>query len=143
MTGAIHIFTDGGSRGNPGPGASAFVATRDHSLRPSRDNVVYKRGEFQGICTNNEAEYGAVIMALVWAQSRGHKDLVIHSDSQLLVKQLLGEYRVKAPKLKPLFERATFLLKKVNWKAVHHRREHPWIELCDSLVNDTLDDRRR
>ena len=130
MTDTIHIFTDGGSRGNPGPGASAFVATRDHSLRPGR-------------CTNNEAEYGAVIMALVWAHNRGHDKLVIHSDSQLIVRQIRGEYRVKAPTLRPLYERVMGLLRGVIWKAVQHPREHPWISLCDEMVNEELDARRR
>ncbi len=143
MTDTIHIFTDGGSRGNPGPGASAFVATRDHSLRPSKRNILYKRAELRGRCTNNEAEYGAVIMALVWAHSRGHDKLVIHSDSQLIVRQIRGEYRVKAPTLRPLYERVMGLLRGVIWKAVQHPREHPWISLCDEMVNEILDARRR
>ena len=142
MKSKIHIFTDGGSRGNPGPGASAFVAVVDPSGRDYRGGKqISKKSRFLGVCTNNEAEYRALIMSLEWARSREFRDLMIHSDSQLMIKQLFGEYKVKSRRIRPLYEKAKGLLVDVRWSAIHHNREHPWITICDSLVNNELDSR--
>ena len=89
----VHIYTDGGSRGNPGPAATAFMAL---VIEDGKDRLLRKMARRIGKATNNQAEYRAMIMAMEWALSRGFKDLVLHSDSELLVKQVLGEYSVRS-----------------------------------------------
>jgi len=132
----VDIYTDGGSRGNPGPGASAFIAVRDNV---GEERVLGKRTELVGRCTNNEAEYRALIMGLTWAISRGFHDIRLHSDSQLMVRQLQGSYRVKAANIIPLHEKATELLRGMRWSVQHHSRTDRWISRCDELVNLALD----
>ncbi len=132
----IHIYTDGGSRGNPGPGASAFISVRESG---EGEKVLGKRAELVGRCTNNEAEYRALIMGLTWARSRGIDDVHLHSDSQLMVRQLQGAYKVKAPTIQPLYKKAMGLLRGMKWSIQHHSRNDRWISKCDELVNLTLD----
>ena len=140
--GAIHIFTDGGSRGNPGPSACAFVAVSDPGGSGwTGGRRLREMSGYLGRCTNNEAEYSALIMAVEWADSRGFSHIVLHSDSELVVRQLRGEYRVRSVVLKPLHERVLKMLSGRKWDIVHHRRSHPWIALCDELVNNELDTR--
>jgi ribonuclease HI len=117
------LFTDGGSRGNPGPAAYAFV------LEAEDGTVLDARGETIGVATNNVAEYSALV---------GVTELEVVSDSELLVKQMRGEYKVKNRALQKLFADASRLARKiqrVKYTAV--RREHN--ELADSLVNEALD----
>jgi len=136
MTRTVHIYTDGGARGNPGPGASAFIAV----VGEGKDQkIIRKRAERIGKATNNEAEYKALIIGLMWARSRDFDMIKIHSDSQLMVKQLKGYYRVKAPNIKPLYNKVTELLKHSKWTIQHHPRTNKWIQVCDALVNEALD----
>jgi ribonuclease HI len=126
------LFTDGGARGNPGPAASAFV------LEAEDGSVIDARGEAIGVATNNVAEYRALLAGLRRALELGVDELEVVSDSELLVKQMQGEYRVKNEALRELNEEANFLERKlgrVRYKAV--RREHN--ELADKLVNEALD----
>ena len=126
------LFTDGGSRGNPGPAAYAYV------LEAEDGTVLDARGEAIGIATNNVAEYAALVAGLERAVEAGVGELEVVSDSELLVKQMRGEYRVKNRALKDLFLDASRLarkLQRVTYTAV--RREHN--ELADSLVNEALD----
>lgn len=132
----VHIFTDGGSRGNPGPAASAFMALVKSD---GKERILRKMGRRIGRATNNQAEYRAMIMALEWALSRGFKDLVLHSDSELMVKQIRGEYAVRSPRVKDLHRRVMELLKATRFDIKHHRREERHISVCDSLVNKALD----
>ena len=83
------LWTDGGARGNPGPAAYAFV------LETEDGTVLDARGEAIGVATNNVAEYSALVAGLREAGARGVDDLEVHSDSELMVKQMRGEYRVK------------------------------------------------
>lgn len=133
----VHIYTDGGSRGNPGPGASAFIA---RSGEPRR--TIAERSRYVGRCTNNEAEYSALILGLEWANSRGFTRLELHSDSELMVNQINGSYKVRSPRIKPLFDKVVSLLKEKDWSIKHHRRDHPWISRCDEMVNEVLDQRK-
>lgn len=137
----VHVFTDGGSRGNPGPSACAFVAVVG-ATGPgfTGGRAIRRSSRYLGIRTNNEAEYTGLIDALKWARSRGLTELTIHSDSELLVHQLDGSFRVKAEKLKPLFQEVKSLLEGIRYEVVHHRRDHPWISRCDAMVNEALDD---
>jgi ribonuclease HI len=126
------LFTDGGSRGNPGPAAYAFV------LETADGTVLDARGETIGVATNNVAEYSALVAGLERAVELGVDDLEVVSDSELLVKQMRGEYRVKNRALQDLFLDASRLarsVRRVTYTAV--RREHN--ELADSLVNEALD----
>lgn len=126
------LFTDGGSRGNPGPAAYAFV------LEAEDGTVLDARGESIGVATNNVAEYSALVAGLERAVETGVGELEVVSDSELMVKQMRGEYKVKNRALQDLFLDASRLARKVGrvtYTAV--RREHN--ELADSLVNEALD----
>jgi ribonuclease HI len=126
------LYTDGGSRGNPGPAAYAFVLEADDGT------VLDARGEPIGVATNNVAEYSALVAGLERAVEVGVRELEVVSDSELLVKQMRGEYRVKNKALQGFFLDASRLARqihRVTYTAV--RREHN--ELADSLVNEALD----
>jgi ribonuclease HI len=126
------LSTDGGARGNPGPAAYGYV------LEAEDGTVLDARGETIGVATNNVAEYRALIAGLEKAVELGIDELEVVSDSELLVKQMQGEYRVKNEALRELNDEANFLERKlgrVRYTAV--RREHN--ELADRLVNDALD----
>ena len=126
------LFTDGGARGNPGPAASAFVLeTEDGELLDSR-------GEAMGVATNNVAEYTALVVGLRRAGELGVTELDVRSDSELMVKQMRGEYRVKNRDLRELFLTASRLARAIGSVTYTHvRREHN--ELADRLVNEVLD----
>ena len=126
------LWTDGGARGNPGPAAYGYV------LQAEDGTVLAAHGEAIGIATNNVAEYSALIAGLEKAVEVGVKELEVVSDSELLVKQMRGEYKVKNEALRELALRASRLARqvgRVRWTAV--RREHN--ELADRLVNEALD----
>jgi ribonuclease H / adenosylcobalamin/alpha-ribazole phosphatase len=126
------LSTDGGSRGNPGPAAYGYV------LESEDGHVLDARGEAIGTATNNVAEYRGLIAGLESALERGVDELEVVSDSELLVKQMQGEYKVKNETLKTLQREAAELasgLKRVTYTAV--RRTHN--ELADRLVNEALD----
>jgi probable phosphoglycerate mutase len=126
------LSTDGGARGNPGPAAYGYV------LETEDGTVLDARGETIGVATNNVAEYRALIAGLEKAVELGIEELEVVSDSELLVKQMQGEYKVKNEALRDLNDEANFLERKlgrVRYKAV--RREHN--ELADKLVNEALD----
>ena len=126
------LYTDGGARGNPGPAAFGYV------LEAEDGTVLDARGEAIGVATNNVAEYRALVAGLESALARGVDELEVVSDSELLVKQMRGEYRVKNAALRELSLEAARLARRlgtVRYKAV--RREHN--ELADRLVNEALD----
>lgn len=126
------LFTDGGARGNPGPAASAYV------LEAEDGTVLDARGEAIGVATNNVAEYRALVAGLAKAAEVGVAELEVVSDSELLVKQMTGVYRVKNAALQELSLEAARLARRigrVRYTAV--RREHN--ELADRLVNEALD----
>ena len=126
------LFTDGGSRGNPGPAAYGFV------LEAEDGTVLEARGEAIGVATNNVAEYSALVAGLGRAVDAGVTELEVVSDSELVVKQMRGEYKVKNKALQGLFLEASRLARgidSVRYTAV--RREHN--ELADRLVNEALD----
>jgi len=126
------LSTDGGSRGNPGPAAYGYVLEADDGT------VLDARGETIGKATNNVAEYRGLLAGLEKAVELGITELDVISDSELLVKQMLGDYRVKNEALRELSLDAAALARKigrVNYRAV--RREHN--DLADRLVNEALD----
>jgi probable phosphoglycerate mutase len=126
------LFTDGGARGNPGPAAYGYV------LEAEDGTVLAAHGERIGVATNNVAEYRALIAGLEKAVELAVPEIEVVSDSELLVKQMTGEYRVKNEALQDLSTQASRLARqigKVSYTAV--RREHN--ELADRLVNEALD----
>jgi ribonuclease HI len=126
------LYTDGGSRGNPGPAAYAYV------IEAEDGTVLDARGEPIGVATNNVAEYRALVEGLAAAAQAGVDELEVVSDSELLVKQMRGEYKVKNAALRELSLEAARMARTiggVRYRAV--RREHN--ELADRLVNEALD----
>lgn len=133
---SYHANIDGGSRGNPGPAAYGVV------MRDGRGEIVASLKKYIGQNTNNVAEYFALIAALDYAQTHGIRALRVESDSELLVKQMRGQYKVKSEELKPLFERA----KKMSQTLEMFRIEHVYREQnreADALVNQALDETSR
>lgn len=126
------LSTDGGARGNPGPAAYAYVLEAEDGM------VLEARGEAIGIATNNVAEYRALLAGLAKAVELGVHELEVVSDSELLVRQMRGEYKVRNERLRALSLEAARLagrLRRVDYRAV--RREQN--ELADRLVNEALD----
>jgi ribonuclease HI len=126
------LSTDGGARGNPGPAAYGYVLEADDGT------VLAAHGEAIGEATNNVAEYRALVAGLEKAVELAVDEVDVVSDSELLVKQMRGEYKVKNEALRELSQEATRLarqLRSVRYTAV--RREHN--ELADRLVNEALD----
>jgi len=126
------LSTDGGARGNPGPAAYGYV------LESEDGHVLEARGETIGVATNNVAEYRALVAGLEKALELGVTELEVVSDSELLVKQMRGEYKVKNEALRELSREGRELaarLDRVRYTAV--RRTHN--ELADRLVNEALD----
>src|ERR1700757_2620876 len=130
---AYQANVDGGSRGNPGPAAYGVV------VRDPGGEIVARLKKYIGQNTNNVAEYFGLIAALDYAQTHGIRALRIESDSELMVKQMRGQYKVKSADLKPLFERA----KKMSQTLESFRIEHVYREQnreSDALVNQALDE---
>ncbi len=132
----LRIHTDGASRGNPGKAAYAYV------IEPEDGDPIEEAGSL-GTMTNNQAEYIALVRALEHALELGPQNqLLIHSDSELLVKQMSGEYRVKNEELRDLFDQATALRKRFQGAVtIRHvrRREN---SRADALCNEVLDGTR-
>jgi probable phosphoglycerate mutase len=126
------LFTDGGARGNPGPAAYGFV------LEAEDGTVLAAEGQAIGVATNNVAEYSGLVAGLRKAIELHVPEVEVVSDSELLVKQMRGEYRVKNEALRALFVEASALargLQDVEYR--HVKRAHN--ELADRLVNEALD----
>lgn len=132
----IYTNSDGGSRGNPGPGAIGAIVRDD-------GNILTKSSKFIGkFTTNNVAEYEGLILALELASKVTDGDLTCILDSELIVKQLMGEYKVKNPYLLKLFLRVQKLQE--NFKTVKYQHVSRWDtfqRLADELVNDELNDK--
>jgi ribonuclease HI len=123
---------DGGSRGNPGPAGYGVHIERE-------DGTVVELKESLGTATNNVAEYSGLLAALRWALGAGVTALHVRADSQLMVKQMNGEYRVKNPGLQPLYTEACALVRKIGRvKFEHVRREMN--KDADRLANEAMDE---
>ncbi|MGO9588459.1 MAG: reverse transcriptase-like protein [Candidatus Acidiferrales bacterium] len=123
---------DGASRGNPGPASYAVV------MRDPNGKIILELGKKLGRDTNNVAEYYALLAALDYAASHNIHALRIRSDSELLVRQMQGRYKVKSPDLKPLYERASKLARHFEYFVVEHVRRESNRE-ADALANLALD----
>ena len=129
------LYADGGSRGNPGPAASGAV------LFDEDGEVLMEVGTYLGVTTNNVAEWTALIEGLRAALERGVEDLSVRMDSELVVKQLSGAYKVKHPGLIPLHAEAKALLRKFAHHDVRHVRRNE-NKAADAVVNQVLDAHR-
>lgn len=128
-------FIDGGSRGNPGPAGVGVV------LQDERGKVVFAGGFFLGRLTNNQAEYRGLLAALDLLGRAGAKEISVTSDSELLVRQINGQYKVKSPDLRPLFEEAQSRLARFDdWEVKHILREGN--VQADALANRAMDQKR-
>jgi len=128
----ITAHVDGGARGNPGPAGYGAVITDDMG------QTLAELYEGIGISTNNVAEYRGLIAALEWAAQHGHRRLHVKSDSELIVRQMLGTYRVKNEGLLPLYQQARHLAARVGHVTFEHvRREHN--KEADRLSNLGMD----
>ncbi|OGL97210.1 hypothetical protein A2318_03635 [Candidatus Uhrbacteria bacterium RIFOXYB2_FULL_45_11] len=131
----LKIFTDGGSRGNPGPAASGAV------LYAEDGEVVATASKYLGKDTNNQAEYTAIIIGLEKAKSLGAETIELCMDSELAVKQLKGEYKVKNPEIaKRFLEVKNLIVQFDHVKIKHVRRELN--KAADALVNKVLDEQK-
>lgn len=141
ITKTLRVFCDGGARGNPGPAASAFVAIDEYG------RLIHQQGFYLGVTTNNQAEYQAVIEALRWLSTTNHELLTVnfYLDSQLVVNQLKGEFKIKNQVLKMKKGEVENLLdqlgqlKIINFSFVPREQN----SAADLLVNQTLDEAPR
>lgn len=130
----MKIYCDGGSRGNPGPAASAFVAYDNDG------NVLCKSAKYLGVATNNVAEYTALVMALLWLDEYATEETEIILDSELVKKQMTGEYKIKSDTLRALAMRAKDLENGMKIKVSYTHTLRDGNSEADALVNEKLDD---
>ncbi len=129
----VFVYTDGGSRGNPGPSAYGVILTNEDG------KLIRQSSRFLGDGTNNEAEYRGLIAGLNLALEVGADEVEVIMDSQLVVHHVDGSYRLKAEHLRPLLDEAMSLLKRFrSSKVVYRGRENPMTMRADELVNQEL-----
>lgn len=135
MSKQLTINTDGGARGNPGPAAIGVV------IRDETGEVIFEHGSYIGETTNNIAEYSALIKALETARDLGADAVKINMDSELIVKQMLGQYKIKQPALQDLAAQVIKLLKNFSQYSFSHVRRE-FNKDADAMVNQALDARQ-
>ncbi|SNS31238.1 probable phosphoglycerate mutase [Granulicella rosea] len=128
----IHAHCDGGSRGNPGPSGFGALVT------DAQGKTLAELSEFLGIRTNNFAEYSGLLACLDYALKNGHSRLKVVSDSELMVKQIQGKYKVNSPDLKPLWQEARNRIAKLDAFEISHALRHKNKE-ADALANQAMD----
>lgn len=128
----VHAHCDGGSRGNPGP--SGFGAL----ITDAKGQTLAELSEFLGIRTNNFAEYSGLLAVLQWALDEGHPNVKVVSDSELMVKQIQGKYKVNSPDLKPLWQEARNRIARLDKFEISHALRHKNKE-ADALANQAMD----
>lgn len=138
MSTTLKIYSDGGSRGNPGPSASAFVVINN-------DKIIYKGSKCIGVKTNNEAEYYGVIIALEWLKKNrklfsDSLKVNYYLDSELVTRQILGVYRVKVDNLKPLISKVKLLLKDIKTDVSFFSVPREKNKIADFLVNKEINE---
>ena len=128
-----YLYTDGGSRNNT-YAACAWIITDD------ANSILHSNSTYLGACSNNVSEYTALILGLTSALAGGITSLIVYQDSELVSRQMTGQYQVKAPHLKPLYDTAQHLAHKfehIEFKSVP--REHAFISACDKLCDSVID----
>ena len=132
----IKANIDGGARGNPGPAAYGVI------VRDAKGEIIAELSDYLGIQTNNYAEYSGLLAALDFAVREKHPSLKVLSDSELLVRQMQGRYKVKSPGLIDLYDRARALVRKLEHFSIDHVLRQ-YNKDADLLVNQVLDSRGR
>ncbi len=132
VTETITAHCDGGARGNPGPAGYGVEIT------DAQGNVIAELSEFLGIRTNNYAEYSGLLASLQYALDHGHKSLRVISDSELMVKQIQGKYKVNSPDLKPLWGEAKSRIARLDRFEIAHALRHKNKD-ADRLANEAMD----
>ena len=136
----VNIYTDGGARGNPGPAGFGVV------IYDENKKIIYKNACYIGIKTNNEAEYLALINALEWLSKNktnfAISQMAFFSDSQLMVRQLQGVYKIKAPHLKELNHQCVSLLSLINLPYTFNDIRREFNQLADELANTAMDNHK-
>lgn len=135
MSDNLKIYCDGGARGNPGPGASAFIVEKE-------GKVIFKQGKYLGRVTNNTAEYNGVLMAMNWLKENPFKpeEIIFTLDSELVVNQLSGKFKIKNENLRNLFYAVKEIEKTLSIKIFYQAVPRHKNKLADLLVNQTLDE---
>lgn len=131
----VSVYSDGGARGNPGPAAVGILVLGE------RGEVLARHRDYLGPTTNNVAEYCGIIGALKLAKKLGAEEVDAHLDSELVIRQLTGVYRIKEPHLRKLFDEVKSIeseFQKVTY--THLPRTHARIKQVDKLVNQALDE---
>lgn len=128
----VKIFTDGGARGNPGNSACAFVVYRE-------EKVEFEKAVYLGITTNNVAEYSAVEEAIKWSAGNHIQSADFYLDSELVVKQMRGEYKIKDKKLKILYDNIQFQISNSKLQIYWYHVPRSQNKRADFLVNQELD----
>lgn len=136
MTRRVVVYTDGGARGNPGPAAIGAVV-----VDPSKDppETLASVSEAIGVATNNEAEYRAVVAGLECALELGAREVELRADSELVIRQLEGRYKVRTETLRPFYQEVQTLLTRFDRVRLAHVRREKNTE-ADALVNRALDE---
>jgi ribonuclease HI len=130
----VVLYVDGGARGNPGPSGIGVVLT------DTEGNELARANDYIGVATNNAAEYRALLLGLQQAHALGAREVEIVNDSQLIARQVAGDYKVRSADLRPLHERAVDALRRFErWSIRSVPREEN--ELADTLVNEAIDAR--
>ncbi|PTD93578.1 ribonuclease H [archaeon SCG-AAA382B04] len=129
----LFIYTDGASRGNPGPASLGFVFTNKD------EEILLRKAKFLGNKTNNQAEYLAVLNAIKEVKKRYKKPITLYSDSNLLVNQLNDEWNVKDSELKKYYKKIKEEIKDLEIEIKHVPRDNKFTEIADSLCNKILD----
>ena len=134
----LDVYTDGGACGNPGPAGFGLVIN-------SGSDTLFQQSQFLGVKTNNEAEYLGFIAALNWIRDNitryPIKSIRFHSDSQLMVRQMQGVYKVKAGNIRPLYNQAQDLLSRINLPVQFNHVPRGQNQLADKLANVAMDSR--
>lgn len=131
-TGWVTAHCDGGARGNPGPAGYGAL------LQDETGHILAELSEFLGNRTNNYAEYSGLLGCLQWALDHGHRRLRVISDSELMVKQIQGKYKVNSPDLRPLWEEARRRIAQLDRFEISHALRHK-NKAADQLANDAMD----
>lgn len=133
----INVYTDGGSRGNPGHSGYGLVIYDDDQ------KILFQESKYIGIKTNNEAEYSGLIGALTWINHNQNSlkisKINFNSDSQLMIRQLTGIYKVKAPNLIPIFHQAKDLINSISSPIIFKDVRRDFNKLADQLANEAMD----
>jgi len=136
MNKVLTIYCDGGSRGNPGPAAAAFAVLE-------KEKVIVGKSKYLGEKTNNFAEYKATFMAVSWIKNNltaiDQDKITINVDSELVKKQLSGEYKIKSKTLLPIYRAIKKIDKSVSKKIIYQWQPRDQNTIADSLVNEELD----